>query len=60
MNLLPIYASTTITKYQKKSCFYLELDSEIQTKENTKKEEKEDIEEFIVDETLLKVSNQFV
>ena len=30
------------------------------TKENTTKEEKEDIEEFIVDETLLKVSNQFV
>ena len=38
----------------------MELDSEIQTKENTTKEEKEDIEEFIVDETLLKVSNQFV
>ena len=52
--------SERLLPFQKKSCFYLELDSEIQTKENTTKEEKEDIEEFIVDETLLKVSNQFV
>ncbi len=37
----------------------MELDSEIQAKENITQKRKK-IEEFIVDETLLKVSNQFV
>ena len=47
--------------YQKKSCFYLELDSGIQgqRKESIAKEEKED-RILIVDETLIKISNQFV
>jgi len=50
---------TFISIYQKKSCFNLELDSKTKAKKDISKEKKY-VSEFIVDETIFKVGDEFV
>jgi hypothetical protein len=45
--------------HKKKSCFYLELDSKYKPEKILQKKKKV-IMEFIIDETLLKVSNEYI
>jgi putative transposase len=52
--------SERLLPLSKEIIFYLELDSGIQAKENIVQKRRKKIEGFIVDETLLKVNNQFV
>ena len=44
--------------HKKKSCLCLELDSNVQTSKDPSRKKK--VMEFIIDETLLKVSNEYV
>jgi transposase-like protein len=57
-----IHPSSIISIYQKKkSCFDMEMDLTLSTKENIAKEKKKNVQEFIVDDkTLLKVGSEYV